>query len=115
MNHDGRCRRVLSTALFAWLVWSLVGHVCVLPLPSHAAPGASHETDGDHHGDGDAVHAASCEGVRSTAPVTASPVVVVSSRAPLRVVPIVQLASLIRRSPSAPSPPLFLLHASLLI
>lgn len=95
----------------------LTGHVCVLPTHGHAEPvpmpaGAGHSHDG---GAGDGVHGASCEALRSSwgsATVAPSAVTVVADVvAPCR--------RWIGRSDTpktvATSPPLFLLHAALLI
>jgi hypothetical protein len=98
----------------ALLAFTLIGHICALPHgDDHAA--APQESAGHDHDGGDAFHVASCEGVRSAAPP--------SPCAPQATVPIkidviaarIARVSLSRRPQPTSSPPLFLLHASLLI
>ena len=96
----------------------LTGHVCVLPTHGHAEP-APMSADADHShggGAGDGAHGASCEALRSSwagSPTVASSTVTVVADvvAPCR--------RWIGRSDApkavASSPPLFLLHAALLI
>ena len=95
----------------------LTGHVCVLPTHGHAEPvpmpaGAGHSHDG---GAGDGVHGASCEALRSSwgsATVAPSAVTVVADVvAPCRR----WIGRSDTRKTVATSPPLFLLHAALLI
>lgn len=96
----------------------LAGHVCVLPAHGHSAPaalpaGAGHSHDG---GAGDGVHGASCEALRSS--WAGSPTV-----APSAVTVVDDVVAPCRRwigrsdapKAAASSPPLFLLHAALLI
>ena len=96
----------------------LTGRVCVLPTHGHAEPAAmpvdaNHSHDG---GEGDGAHGASCEALRSSwagSPTVAPPAltVVADVVAPCR--------RCMGRSDAptavASSPPLFLLHAALLI
>ena len=92
----------------------LVGHICVLPTHLHAA--VPTHTDAEHSHGTEEVHAASCEAVRSSGaafPVALAPAVHAT------------MATFIDHSksqvtgsglsPSLKSPPLFLLHAALLI
>jgi len=91
------------------LALTLVGHVCGLPLHGHSA------TE-EHHDAGDSVHGASCEVLRSTPSLTWCPIV---DTAPLVDRPVDDCSRALRASFSTPlsvhSPPLFLLHAALLI
>jgi hypothetical protein len=98
---------------------AIVSHVCVLPTHAHAEsiPAAvDHHETADDHDPGESVHAASCEAAVSTCghvpvPVSATVDRLPHSRAanlPLCAV----TADAVLRSES---PPLFLLHSSLLI
>jgi len=95
--------------LLALAIVLLLGHVCVLPTHTHAA-----SPDRAHSHDTAEIHATSCEALRSlgaASPVVPSIQVVMAS-------PIARAESQVTAgspSPSAKSPPLFLLHASLLI
>jgi hypothetical protein len=95
----------------------VLGHVCALPV--HAAGlatlvGHTHGPHAEPSAD-DSVHGSSCEAVRSTFTV-APPVLTVTPATPARLA-----THRAQRPPDrplaafAPSPPLFLLHASLLI
>jgi hypothetical protein len=113
-----RTRRALGRSLFLALsLFVVLGHVCTLPV--HAAGlatlvGHAHGPHDEPSAD-DSVHGASCEAVRST--FTAAPPVLPATPAP----PARPAAPGVPRpldcplSAFAPSPPLFLLHASLLI
>jgi hypothetical protein len=113
-----RTRRSLGRSpLLALSLLVVLGHVC--PLPVHAAGldtllGHTHGPHAEPSAD-DSVHGASCEAVRST--FTVAPPVLPATPAP----PARLAASGVPRpldrplSAFAPSPPLFLLHASLLI
>jgi hypothetical protein len=108
MKRAPRFRYLLSVTVLALLALTLVGHVCALPLHDHPA------TEDQHHG-ADSVHGASCEVVRSTSPVTVCPIV---DAAPLVDRPLDYCARDLQafsRPLSIHSPPLFLLHAALLI
>jgi hypothetical protein len=106
-----------------WLVLlvaiaAVLSHVCVLPHAHAEEPVATtthdHEPGGDA-ADDDAVHGASCDVLR-TAPTQRSVLDCTAVRFAPHVEPAVQLVA---RTPAVvsrgPSPPLFLLHASLLI
>ena len=105
---------VVRRGLLALSVLLLLGHICVLPTHVHAS-GAAHG-DENHSQDSAEVHAGSCEAVRSpsggvcTGPTPVARVVVELP------VGLPQQQIVARRvSPSLKAPPLFLLHASLLI
>lgn len=110
-------RRLRPGALFllAIAIAAILGHVCA-PAVGHTHGTPSH--DGHHRGDQppDALHAASCEAVRSTAlqaPIVMSHwMVTITPAATPR-----PFGAGITRHPVvvANSPPLYLLHASLLI
>jgi hypothetical protein len=107
-------------ARWVFLILSLLlltGHVCVLPTHGHAEPAAI-PADADHSHDGpegDGVHGASCEAVRSSwgTPTVApsAAFVVADALAPCRR----WIACTDTRKTAATSLPLFLLHAALLI
>ncbi|HKF68676.1 MAG TPA: hypothetical protein VKB36_19140 [Vicinamibacterales bacterium] len=113
----GRSLSRLFVVAMAFL--AIVSHVCVLPTHAHAESipaAADHHETADDHGPDESVHAASCEAAVSTGgnvplPVSATVDRTPHSRAvyvPLRAV----TADAVLRSES---PPLFLLHSSLLI
>jgi hypothetical protein len=98
---------------------AVLSHVCVLPTHAHGesipAATAHHET-ADDHGPGESLHGASCDAAVSTTgnvplPVSATVDRLLDSRASyLRRHPVTGDAAL-----RSESPPLFLLHAALLI
>ena len=91
----------------------LVGHICVLPTHRHVETSPSHGDEAQSHDADDAVHSGSCEALRSTClPVLAISAFVV----PTAVYPLNESVSRDSISPRpTASPPLFLLHAVLLI
>ena len=96
----------------------VLGHICALPFHAHAGAITTHQESESHHGhdgpDDDALHAASCDAVKTAA--GAGNVVVL---VPIGTVPSLVLPSGRQLEPDASvilgSPPLFLLHAVLLI
>jgi hypothetical protein len=105
---------MVSIGLLLLLAFTLVGHICALPHgDDHAA--VPHESAGHGHEHGDALHVASCDGVRPAPPSSpcapqATLLLSLDAAAPR----VVQLA-LVRIPQPSSSPPLFLLHAALLI
>jgi hypothetical protein len=107
--------------LVAFALLAIVGHVCALPGHAHAAATASDHSPSapvsDHdHSDGDALHAASCEAVRSGAATAATPTVVAASARTSATDD--RVDTRLRMAGSAPptsSPPLYLTHRALLI
>jgi hypothetical protein len=95
----------------------ILGHVCALPAHAAGLDVVPRHTDATHHEPSadESVHGGSCEAVRST--FAAQPPVAPVARA----VSVTVVPRLTRPSPervlqaAATSPPLFLLHASLLI
>ena len=108
--------RLTTWLLFAVAIAAVLSHVCVLPHAHADEPVASaHEHDDDPDAADDALHGASCEVLRASAPTLP-----VLQFAPAPVTPYIPRASrLVARAPvvaaRGPSPPLFLLHAALLI
>ena len=107
-------RPLRSSALVLLLVAvaAVFSHICV--LPGHTHDGDAHHDAGHEH-PGDAIHAASCDAVSATAPGIVPPALA------SRVAVVASVAAGERHerpiaTPSvASSPPLFLLHAALLI
>jgi hypothetical protein len=98
---------------------AVLGHICVLPTHAHAASApaatAHHETADDHGAD-ESLHGASCDAAVSTAGNVPLPVSVIvdrllDSRASYLQLRAVTFDAALRSE----SPPLFLLHAALLI
>ena len=106
--------------LVAIAVVMVLGHICALPFHAHAGVITTHSEERDsHHGDADpnedVIHAASCDAAK--APPAADGVTVL---VPVGVVPLVISSTglhLVEADASilVGSPPLFLLHAALLI
>lgn len=93
----------------------LVGHICA-PPHSHVEASPSHGDEAQPHDAADAVHAGSCEALRSSG-TACPPVLTISAFVVLTAVyPLNEWVSRgsISSRPTA-SPPLFLLHAALLI
>jgi hypothetical protein len=108
MTRTPRPRHLLSFTVLALLAVTLVGHVCTLPLHGHPL------TE-EHHEAGDSVHGASCEVLRSTPSLPWYPIV---DTAPLVDRPVEACSGalqIVSTPVSVHSPPLFLLHAALLI
>jgi hypothetical protein len=114
-----RLTRGSSWVLVGIAVVMVLGHICALPFHAHAGAITTHEEDQSHHGDEhpdeDAVHAASCDAAKSGPSwVDGAGLVLLG--------PVVTSASVLRRhvpegDPAVVlgGPPLFLLHATLLI
>jgi hypothetical protein len=115
MRFGASRRSLLPAALLLVLGLTLLGHVCVLPLHDHEQPATSHHAEDQDHRGGDSMHAASCEAVRSASP--ASPCVphVTTALSADVAVPQTRRIPLTRRPQPSSSPPLYLLHAALLI
>ena len=107
--------RVSSWLLLAVALFVVVGHICAEPVHAHAGAVTTHSED--HHEDGsdEAAHAGSCETLRADFNLHAP------ALPPARIVlPIVsdpEIRHTLAASLPEPagSPPLYLLHAALLI
>ena len=108
--------------LVSLAIVALLGHVCALPTHAHAESGTSaaahHETPGSHEPSDSAgsLHAASCEAAVGTATQLSAPAMAVvdhRSESPVSRGSVRAAAHV--ASPRSESPPLFLLHAALLI
>jgi hypothetical protein len=115
----------VSWFLIVVLTVTALGHLCVLPFHSHdgATAEAAHSGGGAHEHDSapvtpehDAFHAASCDAVSTSGsrlrPVTAATLIPIAG-GPGAVIATVPRPAYI--TPLYASPPLFVLHASLLI
>jgi hypothetical protein len=104
--------RRAAWALLAIAFVVALAHVCVLPGHSHAESTAPHESRHDNA----ALHTASCDAVRPASTALLMPVVPVASIADRFEASTAKPSATPAPPPSpAISPPLFLLHASLLI
>jgi hypothetical protein len=104
----------LSLGLLAVLALTMVGHICVLPHGEDHQR-APRESTGHEHDHGDGAHVASCEGIRSAAPSSPCTSLVATALIPYVGVPQHARVSTTPRPQPVSSPPLFLLHAALLI
>jgi hypothetical protein len=108
--------------LFVIGIVAIFGHVCALPTHTHvsAAAGTHGHADAADSREGepseDAVHAASCDAVRTPTSTVPAPVAIVVARY-IEPHETVRSTAARRAAPVAVmfSPPLFLLHAALLI
>jgi hypothetical protein len=110
-----RTHGVVATALLVIAIVAVLGHVCVLPVHAHAVPVEGHGSHGDAPSD-NSVHTASCDALKSTS--TTPSMVPIATAVPVVFVEQVSLRRSIDIDPAswhAESPPLFLLHAALLI
>ena len=109
-------RRFSTWLLCAVAIAAVLSHVCVLPHAHADEPHAiAHEHDDEREGSEDAVHGASCEVLRASpppSPVLDSTPAPVTARVERAWPAVVHAPAIVVRGPS---PPLFLLHAALLI
>lgn len=116
MHRPTRRHGFVAAALLIVAIIAVLAHVCVLPVHAHAVPVEGH---GSHHDDSsdNSVHTASCDALK-TASATPS-IILVATAVPVAGVEPVSLKG--HAFDAAPvrthsgSPPLFLLHAALLI
>jgi len=105
----------MSLLVVALAVFAALAHMCAGPLHVHAGAVTAHEDRHSEHDHGDTAHGGSCEALKSA---TIMPVPAASSCLAATVLadtagrsaPVFDSAPL-----ATPSPPLFLLHAALLI
>ena len=108
-------------ALIAVALFAVIGHSCAAPGHAHALMSSSvHESEppvADHsHSDGGAVHAASCEAVRSgAASVATAPVLVATPQAFVATDSLQRHSRVVASPPPSASPPLYVTHRALLI
>jgi hypothetical protein len=110
-----RTHGFVAAALLIIAIIAVLGHVCVLPVHAHMVPVEGHGSHGDDAPSDDSVHAASCDALKSTS-ATPSIVPATTSTLLLVVKPVLlRLFDTAAASTHTESPPLFLLHAALLI
>jgi len=112
MNHG----RVSSWVLVGIAIFVVLGHICAAPLHAHAGAVTTHNEEHEHGGDGDeAAHAGSCEALRADFGVHTPALLPTGIVLPVVRDPEINHAQPTQASAPASSPPLFLLHAALLI
>ena len=115
----GVSRSLPRVFVVAMAFLAIVSHVCVLPTHAHAESipaAADHHETTDEHGPGESVHAASCEVAVSTGGNVPLPLSATVDRLPhSRAVNVPLCAVTADAVLRSESPPLFLLHSSLLI
>src|SRR5215510_6271966 len=107
-------RRRMPWLLIAIALFTVVGHICALPVHVHAGTVTTHSEDRDA-GDDHTGHAGSCEALRTTSidDIPVLPTASLGSPVLIAVVRAVWAAT--APAESSRSAPLFLLHAALLI
>jgi hypothetical protein len=110
-----RTHGFVAAALLIVAIIAVLGHICVLPVHAHAVPVEGHGSHDDDSSE-NSVHTASCDALKSA---SATPSILpAATSTPLVVVEPVLLKRAFDVASSrahADSPPLFLLHAALLI
>ena len=112
-------RQMLRLLFVVAAVFAVLSHICALPAQAHVAivsPAVDEHDATDPHDSSESLHAASCEAAVNASGALPSPISVLVPRVPdswaalghERLMPVVD-------RPPAESPPLFLLHAALLI
>ena len=108
-------RRACSIVLVVVAVFVVIGHVCAGPIHAHAGTLTTHSEDHPEHGSDEAAHGGSCEALRTTTnlDLPALP----AARLDVVLVSVLRDAATVPAAVPMPdtSPPLFLLHAALLI
>ena len=108
-------RRLTSWVLVGVAIFVVLGHICAAPFHAHAGAVTTHSEDHPESGRDEAAQGGSCEALRADSDVD------VPALLPTGVVlPVIGDLETLRAHPTsstAPtgSPPLFLLHAALLI
>ena len=114
-----KLRRASYWLLVAVAVMTVLGHICAEPFHAHAGVITAHEQHDSHHdtgdGDPDAVHAASCDAVKAAPAADGVAVLVARDTVSIVVPPLARQRGEVEGSVVRGSPPLFLLHAVLLI
>ena len=104
----------VTTLLLVSAMLGVLGHVCVVPLHAHAVPVAghgSHDEDAADH----SVHTASCEAAKGGFTIAALVPPLLATELLAAPAPSHRRLGASPDVSTAESPPLFLLHASLLI
>ncbi len=107
--------RASSVLLVAIAILVVMGHICAGPLHAHAGTVTTHSEDHPEGGSDEAAHGGSCETLRADFNFHAPALIQTSTALP--VAPNIELYPMYAAPAAVPasSPPLFLLHASLLI
>ena len=105
--------RASSIFLVAIAILVVMSHICAGPFHAHAGTVTTHSEDHPERGSDEAAHGGSCEALRATPNIDLPALPAVR----LDVLPLRAILTAIARPITAPdtSPPLFLLHAVLLI
>lgn len=107
--------RVLSWLLLAVAIFVVLGHICAAPVHAHAGAVTTHSEDHPARGADEAAHSGSCETLRADfnfyAPVLLPAGIVLPGVSS----PEIRRADGETTPSPTSSPPLFLLHAALLI
>lgn len=105
--------RAWSIFLVAIATLVVMSHICAGPFHAHAGTVTTHSEDHPERGSDEAAHGGSCEALRASLNIDLPAL----PGARLDVLPLAAILTAIARPVPAPdaSPPLFLLHAVLLI
>ena len=105
--------RISSIFLVSVAIFAVMGHICAGPFHAHAGTVTTHSEDHPAQGSDDVAHGGSCEALKATPNIDLPALPV----ARFNVVPLTVILTVIARPLPSPdtSPPLFLLHAVLLI
>ena len=116
MRLPTHCFVVARLSVLLLAVVMLLGHICVLPTHRHVETAPGHGDEAQPHDAGVAVHAGSCEVLRPSGIACPAVVAISAFIVPTPGEPLKQLSGRGGTSPlPTGSPPLFLLHAALLI
>jgi len=111
MNHG----RVSSWVLVGLAIFVVLGHICAAPFHAHAGAVTTHGEDHPEGGSDEAAHAGSCEALRADFGVHIPALLPTGIVLPVVRDPEIDHAQPTQVSAPTSSPPLFLLHAALLI
>jgi hypothetical protein len=108
-------RRLSSWLLVGVAFFVVLGHVCAAPFHAHAGAVTTHSEDHPESGSDEAAHGGSCEALRADSHVHAP--ILLQTSIVLQAIGDFERFSFHPTPTPAPtsSPPLFLLHAALLI
>jgi hypothetical protein len=108
-------RRVSSWLLVGLAIFVVLGHICAAPFHAHAGAVTTHGEDHPEGGSDEAAHAGSCEALRADFGVHTPALLPTGIVLPVVRDPEIDHAQPTQVSAPTSSPPLFLLHAALLI
>jgi len=111
MNHG----RVSSWVLVGLAIFVVLGHICAAPFHAHAGSVTTHGEDHQEGGSDEAAHAGSCEALRADFGVHIPALLPTGIVLPAVRDPEIDHAKPAQVAAPTSSPPLFLLHAALLI